>query len=75
MGDLHHAIAAGARRREDVRADLGEVIAGRKPGRRSADEVVVFDSTGMALQDVAAAVVVYQRAVVAGRGTPLALAR
>jgi len=74
MGDLHHAIAAGAMRREDARAELGEVIAGRKPGRTSPDEIVVFDSTGMALQDVAAAVVVYQRARAAGRGTPLALA-
>jgi len=75
VGDLHHAIAAGVLRREDVRAELGEVIAGRRPGRTSADEVVVFDSTGMALQDVAAAVVVYERAVAAGRGAPLLLAR
>ncbi|HET9766591.1 MAG TPA: ornithine cyclodeaminase family protein [Thermoanaerobaculia bacterium] len=75
MGDLHHAIAAGALRREDVRAELGEVIAGRCAGRTSPDEVVVFDSTGMALQDVAAAVVVYERAVAAGRGTSLPLAR
>ncbi|HXT51485.1 MAG TPA: ornithine cyclodeaminase family protein [Thermoanaerobaculia bacterium] len=75
IGDLHHALAAGALRREDVHADLGEVIAGRNPGRTAADEVVVFDSTGMALQDVAAAVVVYQRAIAAGRGTPVALAR
>ena len=75
MGDLHHAIAAGALRRGDVRAELGEVIAGRRPGRTSPDEIVVFDSTGMALQDVAAAVVVYERAVAAGRGAPLLLAR
>lgn len=75
MGDLHHAIAAGAMRREDVRAELGEVIAGRRPGRTADDEVVVFDSTGMALQDVAAAVVVYERAVAAGRGTAVELGR
>ena len=75
MGDLHHAIAAGAMRREDVRAELGEVIAGQKPGRTSDDEVVVFDSTGMALQDVAAAVVVYERALAAGRGTAVELGR
>jgi alanine dehydrogenase len=75
MGDLHHAIAAGSTRREDVRAELGEVIAGRRPGRTSDDEVVVFDSTGMALQDVAAAVVVYERAVAAGRGTAVELGR
>lgn len=73
MGDLHHAIAAGAMRREDVRAELGEVIAGRKPGRTADDDVIVFDSTGMALQDVAAAVVVYERAVAAGRGMAVEL--
>ena len=75
MGDLHHAIAAGAMRREDVRAELGEVIAGRRPGRTSEDEVVVFDCTGMALQDVAAAVVVYERAVATGRGATVELGR
>lgn len=75
MGDLHHAIAAGSMRREDVRAELGAVVAGRRPGRTSPAEVVVFDSTGMALQDVAAAVVVYERAVAAGRGTTVSLAR
>ena len=74
-GDLHHALAAGALRRDDVHAELGEIIAGHKTGRRSADEVIVFDSTGMALQDVAASVVVYERAVAAGRGTAFALAR
>lgn len=75
MGDLHHAIAAGAMRREDVRADLAGVVSGRKPGRRHRDEVVVFDSTGTALQDVAAAAVAYERAVALGIGTALDLTR
>lgn len=61
IGDLHHAIAAGAMRLEDVHAELAEVVSGRRPGRTSADEVMVFDSTGTALEDVAAAAVVYQR--------------
>jgi alanine dehydrogenase len=61
-GDLHHAIAAGAMTRDDVRAELGEVVAGRKPGRVHDDEIIVFDSTGTALQDVAAAVAVYEKA-------------
>ena len=69
IGDLHHAIAAGAMRREDVHAELAEIVAGRKPGRQREDEVIIFDSTGMALQDVAAAAIVYQRALAAGRGT------
>jgi alanine dehydrogenase len=61
-GDLHHAIAAGVMTRDDVRAELGEVVAGRKAGRVTNDEIIVFDSTGTALQDVAAAVAVYERA-------------
>jgi alanine dehydrogenase len=63
FGDLHHALAAGVMRGEDVRAELGQVVAGAKPGRLSDDETIVFDSTGTALQDVAAAAVVYERAL------------
>jgi alanine dehydrogenase len=73
FGDLHHAIKAGLMRREDVRAELGEVVAGRKPGRGSNDDVVIFDSTGTALQDVAAAAVVYQRAKEQGVGMEVEL--
>lgn len=68
IGDLHHAIAANRLRREDVRAELGEVVAGIRPGRQSDEEIVVFDSTGTAIQDVAAAAVVYQRALERGAG-------
>ena len=70
VGDLHHAIAAGLMTREQVRGELGAVIAGRVEGRRSRDEIIVFDSTGTALQDVAAAAAVYERALAQGRGLP-----
>jgi alanine dehydrogenase len=60
IGDLHHAIDAGVMHASDVHAELGEVIAGRKPGRERPDEVIVFDSTGTGLQDVAAAIAVYR---------------
>jgi alanine dehydrogenase len=68
IGDLHHALNAGALRREQVHAELADVVTGRKPGRRSAEEVTVFDSTGTALEDVAAAAVVYEQAVASGLG-------
>jgi alanine dehydrogenase len=68
IGDLHHALEAGVVVRDDVHAELGEVIAGRKKGRSSDDDVIVFDSTGLALEDVAAAAIVYERAVRDGRG-------
>jgi alanine dehydrogenase len=73
IGDLHHALAAGVMTRADVRAELGEVIAGQKAGRTSDDEIIVFDSTGTALQDVAAAALVYERAVAARRGLQVEL--
>lgn len=73
IGDLHHAIDGGVLRREDVHAELWEVVAGRKPGRGSPDEITIFDSTGVATLDVAAAAVVYERAVKAGRGQRLDL--
>lgn len=62
IGDLHHALVAGLMHRSDVHAELGDIVVGRKPPRRSPGEIIVFDSTGMALQDVAVAAVVYQRA-------------
>ena len=74
IGELHHAIAAGTMRREDVYAELAEVVAGHKRGREREDEVIIFDSTGMALEDVAAATIVYERALARGRGTPFEFA-
>ncbi len=69
FGDLHHAIAAGAMEVADVRAGLGAVIAGKTRGRTAADEIVVFDSTGTALQDVAAAALAYSKASALGLGS------
>jgi ornithine cyclodeaminase/alanine dehydrogenase-like protein (mu-crystallin family) len=62
IGDLHHALEAKAMRRSDVFAQLGEIVSGSKAGRTSGDQIIVFDSTGTALQDVAAAAAVYRRA-------------
>ena len=71
IGDLHHAIAAGAMTASAVHAELGEIVCGKKPGRTSAEEITIFDSTGMALQDVASAAMVYEQAVKAGKGMKL----
>jgi len=71
MGDLHHALTVGAVKQADVYAELGEIVAGRKAGRQSRDEITIFDSTGMALQDVAAAAFLYERAERSGSGVRL----
>jgi ornithine cyclodeaminase/alanine dehydrogenase-like protein (mu-crystallin family) len=68
IGDLHHAIAAGVLSRDGVHAELAELVTGKKAGRRSEAEITVFDSTGTALQDVAAAALVYEKAMADGIG-------
>lgn len=68
MGDLHHAVAAGRVAAEDVRADLGDLVTGRARGRTADSQTWIFDSTGSALQDVAAAALIYERASAAGSG-------
>ena len=74
MGDLHHALNAGVITRADVHAELGVVIAGKKSGRESDHEIIIFDSTGMALQDVAAAAILYKKAEKQGCGLRLSFA-
>jgi alanine dehydrogenase len=69
IGDVHHAIAKGLMRKEDVYAELCEIVAGQKIGRVTDDEIIVFDSTGVAIEDAVAAGAVYERALANGIGT------
>jgi alanine dehydrogenase len=73
-GELYHAIRQGLIGSGDVYAELGEILAGHKPGRVTPEEIIIFDSTGTALQDVAAAAVIYERARQANVGACYALA-
>ncbi|HEY7562961.1 MAG TPA: ornithine cyclodeaminase family protein [Gaiellaceae bacterium] len=59
-GDVSRAVEAGSIDRDDV-VELGRILVGEQPGRRAADEITVFDSTGLAVQDLAVAVAVYKR--------------
>ncbi|MGH2995477.1 MAG: ornithine cyclodeaminase family protein [Gaiellaceae bacterium] len=59
-GDLARAVEEGRLVREDV-AELGRVLAGEEPGRTAEDEITVFDSTGLAVQDLAITRAVYER--------------
>jgi len=58
-GELSGGVAAGLVSREDV-TQLGDVILGRAQGRRSDDEITLFDSTGLAIQDLGIAIAVYE---------------
>lgn len=71
-GEVNVPLHEGSLRREQIHAALGEILAGDKPGRRSDDEITVFDSTGLAVQDVALARLVYERARERGIGLEVA---
>jgi alanine dehydrogenase len=73
IGELQHVLAAGLMTREQVHAELADVVVGRRPGRTDHAEIAIFDSSGTALQDVAAAIVVYEKASAFGRGTEVKL--
>ena len=60
-GELAHAVEAGVLAREDV-TQLGDVLAGTAPGRGHDDEITTFDSTGLAIQDLAIALAAMERA-------------
>jgi alanine dehydrogenase len=62
IGDLHHAIVAGTATRASVHAELAEIVAGVKPGRTNTDQITLFDSTGIAIEDAAAAIYVLEKA-------------
>jgi alanine dehydrogenase len=67
-GDLNHALRSGALSKDRVHADLAELASGRKQGRLTADELVIFDSSGSGVQDVAAAWLAYREASRTGIG-------
>jgi ornithine cyclodeaminase len=72
-GDFLIAKADGAFGDEHILAELGEVLLGRHPGRRSRDEVTVFKSLGLAVEDVAAARRIHANALATGGGTRIDL--
>jgi len=62
MGDLHHAIRSGAMTAGDIHGELADLVAGRLVGRMDDRQRFVFDSTGVSIQDLAAAEMIYERA-------------
>lgn len=69
VGETHHALEVGLMTPDQIHAELGDIIAGKRPGRTDPTEIIIFDSTGTAMQDVAAAAAVYERARELGVGT------
>jgi ornithine cyclodeaminase/alanine dehydrogenase-like protein (mu-crystallin family) len=52
-----------------IRAELGQILTGEAPGRKAADEITIFESLGLAIEDLAAAIRAYDEAVRTGGGT------
>ena len=73
MGDLRQALLAETIDLSGVHAELAELVRGAKPGRTSEDQVTLFDSTGMAVQDAACAALLYERACADGAARSVAL--
>ena len=69
LGELHHAVEAGLIAADAETTELGEVIAGLKPGRRSATDITVADLTGTGVQDTAIATLARDRARAGNGGT------
>lgn len=72
-GEVNVPLSRGEMNEGDIAGSLSEVVSGRIPGRTVEDEVTVFDSTGLAIEDIAVASMVYQRALEDGLGTRLDL--
>src|SRR3989440_3362511 len=67
-GEINVPIAQGLLREDDLAGEIGKVICGELEGRQSDEQITVFDSTGIALQDSATVPLEYERAVAAGVG-------
>lgn len=70
-GEINVAVSAGAFGRDHLAGELGAVIAGAAEGRKSADDITIFDSTGLAIQDVAVAAIVVEKALQSKKGQVL----
>ncbi len=72
-GEVNIPLSRGIITEKDIYAQLGEIVAGKKPGRTNPNEITVFDSTGLAVQDIATANMVHQKALEKGIGKKLSL--
>lgn len=68
-GETWHPLTGNIIRREDIHAEIGEILLGTKPGRETDDEITIFDSTGMAIQDNTTAARIYHNAIASNTGT------
>ena len=68
IGEIQHALGQGLISEDNIHAEIGQILIGERVGRESEKEITLFDSTGLAAQDIAAAFVVYKEAKERGLG-------
>ena len=72
-GEVNVPISEGTLRPDEIYAQIGEIVAGKVLGRTNKDEITIFDSTGLAIQDVATGRIVYETALKSSKGLRLKL--
>jgi ornithine cyclodeaminase len=70
---INQLVLEGLFSREQLHAELGEIVIGQRPGRESNEEIILLNPMGMAIEDIACAQVIYQKAIAAQVGTWLSL--
>ena len=73
IGEIQHALADGLITEDDVYAEIGQILIGEKKGRETNEEITLFDATGLAVQDIAAANIVFKQAKEKGIGHVVSL--
>jgi len=72
-GEVNVPLTEGVIGENDIYSELGRIVAGKIAGRRDSDEITIFDSTGLAIQDIATGALVYKKALSKDLGTKLPL--
>lgn len=62
-GEINVGLSKGIITRDDIYGDIGEIVTGKKKGRTEGKEITIFDSTGLAVQDISSAVEIYRRII------------
>jgi len=60
-GEINVPLSKGVISKKDIYGNIGEIVSGKKPGRESDDQITIFDSTGLAIQDISVAYEVYKK--------------
>ena len=67
-GETQHSVRTGLISKDDIHAEIGEIVLEKKAGRTTDQEITIFDSTGMSIQDITTSLMVYRKALEKGVG-------